>query len=110
MFIYHITTRKEWDKAVKKGIYKSPSLSTEGFIHCSYQQQVQDSAQKYFSGKDNLVVLCIEPDLLRADVREENPPDSKEKFPHIFGALNLEAVIEVQPLLVDDEGQFRFEG
>jgi uncharacterized protein (DUF952 family) len=110
MFIYHITTREQWDEAVREGIYQPTSLSTEGFIHCSYQQQVQDSAQRYFSGQNDLLVLCIEPELLRADVREENAPGSQEKFPHLYGALNLEAVIEVQPLLTDEEGRFRFEG
>jgi uncharacterized protein (DUF952 family) len=110
MFIYHITTREQWDKAVKEGSYQPESLCTEGFIHCSYEHQVQDSAQKYFSGQNDLVVLCIEPELLQVYVREESAPDSQEKFPHIYGALNLEAVIEVQPLLTDEEGRFRFEG
>jgi len=38
--IYHVTTAAEWKAAKEKNYYESPSLKTEGFIHCSAPHQV----------------------------------------------------------------------
>jgi uncharacterized protein (DUF952 family) len=37
--ILHITTHKDWEKAMQLGEYNAPSLVSEGFIHCSTIKQ-----------------------------------------------------------------------
>ena len=96
--IYHITTREEWEQALKKGFYEAESLHSEGFIHCSTDQQVEGVLRRYFSGKKNLVKLVIDPEKLKSPLHYELAPSVNEEFPHIYGPLEVEAVEEVKPI------------
>lgn len=93
--IYHVTTASEWNAAKEKGFYESPSLKEEGFIHCSQENQVQGVLQRYFSGKTGLVKLVIDTDKLNVQFVFEWSPSTSDTFPHIYGKINLDAVIDV---------------
>lgn len=97
-FIYHVTTMQEWRAAMEKGSYSAPSLATEGFIHCSEAQQVSGVVERYFSGKKDLVKLLIDTGRLHSPLKYELAPSVNESFPHVFGPINLDAVIDVQEL------------
>jgi uncharacterized protein (DUF952 family) len=56
--ILHITTLKEWDKAQIKGEYTTSSLDSEGFIHCSSIKQIVNTANIFFKGQTELIILC----------------------------------------------------
>jgi uncharacterized protein (DUF952 family) len=58
--IWHITSRADWDAACATGSYRPASLEREGFIHCSTAAQVVGSADRYFRGRGDLVLLCID--------------------------------------------------
>ena len=93
--IFHITTHAEWQVAVEKGYYETSSLKDEGFIHCCLAEQMQSVLDRYFQGKQNLVQLHIETDLLTSPFYYEWSPSVEETFPHIYGAINLDAVKDV---------------
>jgi len=93
--IFHITSRSAWNEAAIIGSYSSDTLSSEGFTHCSTAMQVQRSAQKFFRGKTDLVLLHIAQESIHPEVRYESA-SSGELFPHIYGLLNLDAVIKVE--------------
>ena len=93
--IYHLTTKLEWDKAKAYGFYESPSLADEGFIHCSHENQIAGVLERYFSGKKDLVKLVIDTDKLTSKFVFEWSPSIQDTFPHVYGAINTEAVIEV---------------
>lgn len=93
--IYHVTTAGEWEAAKQKGFYDHPSLSAEGFIHCSQENQVAGVLERYFSGQSNLVKLVIDTDLLTARFVFDWSPSTQDTFPHIYGPINLEAVTGV---------------
>jgi uncharacterized protein (DUF952 family) len=90
--IFHITTRRAWDEAARAGEYRGDTLETEGFIHCSEQHQVADVASALFQGKDDLVLLMIEPSRVTSEIRHERALDGAGPFPHIYGPLNVDAV------------------
>lgn len=92
--IYHVTTAAEWTAAKEKGFYETPSLHTEGFIHCSEEHQVAAVLERYFAGKTNLVKLVIDTDKLTSRYVQEWSPSTQDTFPHIYGAIDLDAVIE----------------
>ncbi len=96
--IYHLTTKLEWDKAKADGFYESPSLADEGFIHCSHENQIAGVMERYFSGKKDLVKLVIDTDKLTSKFVFEWSPSIQDTFPHVYGAINAEAVIEVVPI------------
>lgn len=93
--IYHITTSKEWEIAQKDGFYVAASLPIEGFIHCSKAEQVDGVLERYYKGVTGLVKLVIDTTKLNHKLVYELAPSVNEEFPHIYGSINVEAVIEV---------------
>lgn len=104
--ILHITTYKAWVNAVEKGTYKPDSLQREGFIHCSTRKQVVGVANSAFHGEHGLVLLCIDSDLVEPKIVYEDCYDTGQKFPHIYGPLDIEAVVQVLPFIPDGDGKF----
>lgn len=96
--IYHITTRPEWNRAREKGFYVAPSLQTEGFIHCSEARQVEGVLHRYYKEEKDLLKLVIDTQKLSSELKYELAPSVNENFPHIYGPINLEAVIEVHQI------------
>lgn len=104
--ILHITTRRAWEDALRRGEYRTPSLQDQGFIHCSSPRQVVRVANTLFRGREGLVLLCIDPGRLQAQVRWE-ALGTQELFPHLYGPLNLEAVVRVVDFPAGEDGLFR---
>ncbi len=93
--IYHVTSKQEWKIAKQNGFFEAPSLKIEGFIHCSQAQQVQGVLERYYKGKTDLVKLVIDTTKLTHELKYELAPSVNEEFPHVFGVINVDAVIDV---------------
>ena len=104
--ILHITTSGEWCQAVELGVYQAASLSSEGFIHCSRPEQVLQVANTVFRGNAGLVLLCIDRNQVAAPIRDENLEGGEDRFPHIYGSINLEAVRQVVNFPPGSDGLF----
>lgn len=113
--IYHITTRDALLKARLSGEYRAESLETEGFIHFSQRHQLLGVANAFYRGQQNLVILVVEPARLKAELRCEPPahpsasdsaPSAENLFPHLYGPLNMDAVIEVINFPPGENGLF----
>ncbi len=103
--IIHMVGRDQWADAQERGSYDGDTLATEGFIHCSTPQQTLWVANGRFVGRTDLLLVCIDADRLRSELRyEESEVD--QQFPHIYGPLNLDAVIEVVPFPPGADGRF----
>lgn len=96
--IFHITSDAEWKAAVEKGFYETPSLKDEGFIHCCLNEQMEGVLNRYFKGRQNLLRLEIETDLLISPFYYEWSPSVGDTFPHIYGMINMNAVKDVVPI------------
>jgi uncharacterized protein (DUF952 family) len=115
--ILHITSHNEWEKAQKDEEYIAPSLHSEGFIHCSTIKQTIDTANIFFKGRNDLILLCIDEDRLISKCVYENPtggghhdPDVGNLFPHIYGPINISAVIKVVDFPSNENGFFVLPG
>ena len=111
--ILHITSRAEWVDAQTHGEYIAPSLSTEGFIHCSTEKQVLHVANAFYRGRNDLVLLKLDESKLKPDLKWEPPAgppalgiSESDLFPHIFGPINLTAVVSVLDFVPDSAGTF----
>ncbi len=93
--IYHVTTYNFWQTALQKGYFKTPSLQSEGFIHTSKQQQVRGVLERYYQGTRHLLLLHIDENKVTSEIKWELAPSVNEEFPHIYGQLNLDAVVKV---------------
>jgi uncharacterized protein (DUF952 family) len=104
--IFHITKRAEWERAEREGTYRTPTLASEGFIHCSRSDQVIRIANTLFAGQTGLVLLEIDTRRVRAEIRDENCEGGREFFPHIYGALDSGSVVRVLALEPGEDGSF----
>lgn len=96
--IYHVTTKDDWQQALAAGAYTHPSLAAEGFIHNSRKEQVQGVLDRYYSGKADLLLLHIDEAKLTHELKYELASSVNELFPHIFGPINIDAVVNVEEL------------
>ena len=98
--------------AVARGSYAPASLQAEGYIHCSTQVQVIDTANRFYRGQDGLVVLHIDESRLKPELKYEPPTmnhgeSAGELFPHLYGELNVDAVVRVVELPCEVDGSFQ---
>lgn len=103
--ILHITSRDAWDAARVAGSYRGDTLDTEGFIHCSTPAQVLGVAEAFFSEQRGLLLLAIDEGRVRPEIRYEGAPGG-DQFPHIYGPLNLEAVVRTAAFAPGTDGRF----
>ncbi len=94
-FVYHVTTPEKWAEAQMMGQFKTDTLATEGFIHCSTSEQVAGVLDRYYNGQENLIKLKIQKDKVERPLIFELAGSIDEVFPHIHGPINLDAIVEV---------------
>lgn len=104
--ILHITTAAGWAQAQADGQLVAPSLAEEGFIHCSTRAQVEATANRIFAGSGDLLLLEVDTAKLSAPLKWERATDVGDEFPHIYGPLNLDAVVGTVPLPAAADGTY----
>lgn len=104
--ILHITRRVDWETAVANPPYRADSLETEGFIHCSTLAQVLGPANDFYRGQAGLILLVIDADKTTPEIVYEDCYESGQQFPHIYGPLNVAAVIQVVDFPPNADGSF----
>jgi uncharacterized protein (DUF952 family) len=112
--IYHVTSRSAWSEARQSGEYRAESLETEGFIHCSTSTQVLPVIENFYLGQQGLLLLTIDPSLLSSELKWEPPSGGTpppgvpegEPFPHVYGPINLEAVVKAVDLEANPDGNY----
>ena len=107
-WLYHLALSDAWQRAQREGTYthstRGQSLAEVGFIHLSQAHQVEATARRFYNDlpAGSLTLLCIDPKQLQQqglEVRLESPDPRVhhdgpgERFPHLYGALPVEAVV-----------------
>ena len=101
--IYHLALASDWEAAQAAGAYTvstlGRTLAEEGFIHAARADQWRGVRERFYAGvTEPLLLLVIDPNRLAAEVRTEPVPGLDETFPHVYGPVDLDAVIEVRAL------------
>jgi len=104
--ILHIAHQDEWQAAQAAGDYRADTLTSEGFIHCSTAAQVLGPANEMFRGQSGLLLLVIDPARLASNLVYEDSYQTGQAFPHIYGPLNLDAVVRAVPFPPNGDGLF----
>ena len=102
--IYHIAVRAEWESQSAAATYAPARYEKDGFIHCSEQHQLGPVADYNFRGRDDLVLLELMPTKLEPETRYEQ--GGREKYPHIYGPINRDAVSRVMDVRCNPDGLF----
>ena len=95
MIIYHIVLPEVWEKFKDKDFYEAESLQTEGFIHCSFAEQIETVLNRYYKNTERVLFLEIETEKLTSELIIE-PSTGGEIYPHIYGNINKEAITETK--------------
>lgn len=113
-YITHLIAEKDWHTAQAQGEYRPASLETEGFIHFSREDQVLEVANFFYRDVKPLLLLWVSVSQLAAPlqwepaahpeaVSDHKIPDAMI-FPHLYGPLNLNAVIGVMSMTANEAG------
>lgn len=104
--IYHLAPRRVWADRSPSVDYAPPTLATEGFIHCTAESERLPAVANAFyrDDADEYIILVIDPTRVTAEIRWELADG--HVFPHIYGALNRNAVVDVVPFPRSPGGEF----
>jgi uncharacterized protein (DUF952 family) len=107
--LYHLALASDWETArAGDSGYRTSTLGLDlvdvGFIHCSYADQVQRIADLVYRDRDDVLLLTVDPDRLRSRVVDEPVENLQDEFPHIYGPIDFDAVVEVTPLTQRPDG------
>jgi uncharacterized protein (DUF952 family) len=107
--LVHLCSADDWLAMQSSGERRPDLLGESGFVHLSTPEQVHLPANRLYAGRTDLVLLRIDPARLSSPVRWEPgvpaDPDAMV-FPHLYGTLPVEAVINVTPYRPDRDGRF----
>lgn len=103
--LVHLCTRATWRESMEAGSYQPASLEVEGFIHLSRSDQILKVANAFYRGLQDAILLWIDPVRLQAELRWESADG--DVFPHLYGPMNLDAVISTSDLIPDEDGIYR---
>ncbi len=108
--IYHLAFRSDWEAGVAAGEYRAPSLAEEGFNHASGDEaQMLRVASRLFAGRSDLLALDVDTErLLEGSPVVREPSRSGEIYPHVYGPINLDAVVRIRSLSPDAGDGSRF--
>jgi uncharacterized protein (DUF952 family) len=95
MNIYHIVLPEIWTTFTEKDFYEAESLHTEGFIHCSFAEQINGVLERYYQGAEKVLILTIDSEKLTSKLVNE-PSTNNEIYPHIYGQINRDAITEIK--------------
>ena len=95
MLIYHIVLPDIWEKFKDEYEYEAESLHSEGFIHCSYRNQLDEVLERYYKNAGKVLILHINLHFLTAKFIAE-PSTNREIYPHIYGKINKSAIVAVE--------------
>ena len=96
--IFKIVDAKAYDEARKRGQFIGAEIDLkDGYIHFSTAEQVIETAQRHFLGRENLLLLAVDDAALGADLKWE-PSRGGQLFPHLYAPLTMAQVQWVKSL------------
>ena len=106
--IYKIVPEELWQQAQDVGVFLGAAVDlADGFLHFSTASQLRETAARHFAGQADLLLVAIDADRLGEALVFE-PSRGGDLFPHLYGPLNLDAVIWENPLPLGAEGVHQF--
>lgn len=102
---YHLAIVEEWAAQKDTGNYTPGAFDADGFIHCTngLDQLTTVANMFYQNSPEPRTVLVLDMNKIESDVRYDDPD---ERFPHIYGSLNPDAMIAELPVQRQEDGTF----
>lgn len=104
--ILHCMKKSTWEDRKKKKYWGNRNIQEEGFIHCSTPELFWRVAPNFVDIDEELVLVCIDEKKLTSEVRFEDGDNCGRYYPHVYGLIHNEAVIQVLPFQKDELGNY----
>lgn len=104
-FTFHLTSREWLDSQNPSAGYLPEGFEHEGFIHCTDgAAALAASGNRHLAGDPREhVIVVIDVSRIESEVKYE---DEHRIYPHIYGPLNRDAIVDVRPAPRDKDGTF----
>lgn len=103
--VYKITTSGEWASAIAGRTFTGSADDVrDGYIHLSSEAQLSTTADTYFTGVRDLVLVAL-PARSLGDALVYEPSRGGDLFPHYYGALPVALARWVRPIPLDEAGR-----
>lgn len=79
----------------------------DGFVHLSTAEQLTETVDKHFAGRDDLHVAAVDLAAYREESVRWEPSRGGALFPHLYEPLLLDTVTAYGPLRRDEDGRLR---
>ena len=107
MLIFHIVKERIWKEILNNKVHDDILLKRDGFIHCCTFDQLLEVANDNLKNiNENLIVLCINTYYLESKVKWEKNDKNNKIFPHVYGLINSESIIEEIEFKRNENGDF----
>ena len=102
---FHLVSEQDWAATDASAAYVPAAFERDGFIHCTdgVEELVRTANRYYRDDPHAFVALVIDRARVTAPVRYE---DAGHIYPHVYGALNRDAIVEVLPMQRAQDGTF----
>ena len=109
--IYHMALASRWHAWPQNTPYLPEAYADDGFVHCTAGDDlmIQVANRFYRSTPGNFLALVVETSLLTSRLVWEAPSPGDTlapQFPHIYGAINWDAIVDVKIMTRDVKGTF----
>ena len=102
-FIFKVIDKDEWQKAKQSGTYVGSEIDLkDGYIHFSEEDQVEETLNKHYLKKENLVLLRVNAFKLEHLLWEQ--ASNGDMYPHLYSPLDIANVEEEFELPLNDDG------
>lgn len=106
--IFKIAPAELWAEAERAGRFDGAAVDlADGYIHFSTAGQARETAARHFAGVRGLLLVAVDAAALGGGLKWELSRGGA-LFPHLYGALPIEAVRSVAPLPLGDDGRHVF--
>jgi uncharacterized protein (DUF952 family) len=102
--VYKVCSAALWSQALEMAVFVGAPIDlADGYIHFSTKSQLRETLKLYFSGQNDLCLLAVDAEALGDALRWE-PARNGQLFPHLYGPLLVEYVVEDWPIEVAADG------
>lgn len=98
--------KTKWEIDKNRECWGEEALEKDGFLHCSTLDTFWRVVPKLINSKEDLVLIFIDESKLESEVRFEDLKNKGIDFPHIYGLVNREAVVDVSDFIRDEKGNW----
>ena len=102
-FIFKIIDKDEWLKAKQSGTYEGSKKDIQdGYIHFSEENQIQETLQRHYSKRENLIILKV--NAFKLDHLLWEQASNGDMYPHLYSPLDTSTVVNEYELTLNEDG------